>query len=279
MIDISSDEIPGDIYESIEAGQHNADIGYTSADLKDVEIEERSPKRRRLSDAVEIEEDLDLIKHEETGDQYMEEDLLSSLPILSSPAPRKTVSNTAPRFLISTPAPPSTPGPATPTSNTQAFLKPPRFRPPDPAEVTEARGDPLPDQFSPHRKGQKYVPGGLASEMRDLLMNLESTTAAKAPKLKESDWQVKLVIDEISGNERSGLTLVRGRQLHNMHGAAEIADTIGLVRVVLAGEGAGTGLHRGANAEAGKTVGIKGPMWEILIDGEKWGVGVDWKIL
>ena len=31
--------------------------------------------------------------------------------------------------------------------------------------------------------------------------------------------------------------------------------------------------------QVGKTVGIKGPVWEVMIDGVKWGVGVDWKVL
>lgn len=117
--------------------------------------------------------------------------------------------------------------------------------------------------------------------MRDLLINIESTTSARAPghKRKDKEWQVKLLIDEVSGNERSGMTLVRGRQLYSMDTGLEIADTIGFMRVVLAGEGAGTGLQRGAKVDTGRSVGIKGPMWEILIEGEKWGVGVDWKVL
>lgn len=282
VIDVSSDGDPEDLLQSIETGQENVDI---DPKVEDDGNEEHQPKRRRLSNSVEVEdhEDLGLVKHERDEDQYMEEDLLSSLPILSSPpAPhRKPISTTTPRFYIPIPAPLSTPGLETTASNTPAFLKPPKFRPPDPAEAAEAQVDPLPDQFSPHRKGQKYIPGGLASEMRDLLMNIENTTSAKGTgnKRRDHDWQVKLVIDEISGSERSGLTLVRGRQLHNMDGDVKIADTIGFVKIALAGEGAGTGLQKGARAEAGRHLGIKGPMWEILLDGVKWGVGVDWKIL
>lgn len=285
VIDVSADGDPEDLLQSIETGQEDPDIAFTSGELEEDGVGKRIPKRRRLSDSVEVEDDLplELVKHEENEDQELEEDLLSSLPILSSPpAPhRRPISTTAPRFLLSTPAPYSTPGPAIITSNTQAFLKPPRFKPPDPTEPAETHGDPLPDQFSPHRKGQKYVPGGLASEMRDLLMNIESTTSAKAlgNQKKENEWQVKLVIDEVNGSERSGLTLIRGRQLHSMDDGIEVADTIGFMKIALAGEGAATGLQRGSKVEAGRHVGIKGPMWEILLEGEKWGVGVNWKVL
>lgn len=50
------------------------------------------------------------------------------------------------------------------------------------------------------------------------------------------------------------------------------------MKVILAGEGAETGLKKGSRVEIGKTIGIKGPVWEIVIGGEKWGVGIEWKV-
>lgn len=85
-------------------------------------------------------------------------------------------------------------------------------------------------------------------------------------------------MDEVSGGGRAGMTLIRGRQIKS-DGAQGIIDDLGVVKVILAGEGAGTGLQRGSKVEVGKTVWIKGPVWEVLLEGEKWGVGVDWKVL
>jgi len=80
---------------------------------------------------------------------------------------------------------------------------------------------------------------------------------------------VKLVIEEVSGGSKAGMTMLMGRQ----------GEGSPVMRVLLAGEGEGTGLQRGAKAEVGRKVGIKGPIWDVMIDGEKWGVGVDWKVL
>lgn len=126
----------------------------------------------------------------------------------------------------------------------------------------------MPEQFSPHRRGQKYLAGGLAAEVRDWLVNLESAI----PQKKDEPWVVRIVVDEVSGGGRAGMTLIKGQQKQ----PDGTVDNPGVVKVILAGEGAGSGLQRGSMVEAGKTVGIKGPVWEVLLEGEKWGVGVDW---
>jgi len=118
--------------------------------------------------------------------------------------------------------------------------------------------------------------GGLAAEVRDWLVNLEPVIpAATAQRARDDPWVVKISVDEFSGGGRTGMTLVRGRQIHS----DGMDDNLGVVKVILAGEGAGSGLQRGSMVEAGKTVGIKGPVWEVVLEGEKWGVGVDWKVL
>ncbi len=240
-------------------------------------LEEPSPKRRRLPSSPLLDQDDDLppavydTKEDETG-----EDLLSSsLPIVSSPpaAPRHKVPSTTPRFLISSQLPSSTALP--PPQNQTPFLKPPRFRPPDPEEGTQGLSDPLPEQFSPHRRGQKYVVGGLAAEVRDWLVSLESDMPTRIE--KDEIWRVKIMVDEITGGSKAGMTLVKGRHVRVEEG--EMADPLLEMRLILAGEGAGTGLQRGSKIEVGNIVGIKGPVWEVVSEGESWGVGVDWKVL
>ncbi len=124
------------------------------------------------------------------------------------------------------------------------------------------------------------MPGGLAAEVRDWLVNIESTISSKdAGKKGDDEWLVRVVVDEVSGGSRAGMTLVRGRQVHSMDGEGGKMDKVSEVRVILAGEGGGTGLQKGSKVELGKRVGITGPVWEVMIEGIKWGVGVDWKVL
>jgi hypothetical protein len=139
--------------------------------------------------------------------------------------------------------------------------------------------------------------GGLASEVRDWLLHLESavptsrpppssshTTQGQRAKDGEEKWIVRIVIDSLTGGGRAGMTLIRGRQVHSsVNGEEEVVDSLGEVKVILAGEGGGRGvaggLLRGGKVEVGKMVGIKGPVWEVVLEGVKWGVGVDWRVL
>ncbi|KAJ8067470.1 hypothetical protein OCU04_004815 [Sclerotinia nivalis] len=275
-IDDPPDEYPTHppLHDSIETqDEFDTKIGFPAEGAEDeYEINPRSSKRRRISPSP-----ADIIS-EQTDDL-----LSSSLPIISSPISHRqnpiTSTTGKPKFLLSTPLPPSTPQSTTPTT----FLKPPRFRPPDPAE-THGHIDPLPEQFSPHRKGRQYVNGGLAAEVRDWLINIDSSVSSsshkaniKGTKNKDREWIVKIKVEEISGGGRE-MCLVRGRQVRDLDGE-EMLDGLGDVRVMLAGEGAGMGLQRGKEVQVGVVVGIKGPVWEIVVEGVKWGVGVDWKVL
>lgn len=278
----SSDSLPDHVHDSIEADELDVDTEYGSGfDDGDFVLGEPGPKRRRVTSPMISEGDgePDLLADEEehVNAQVEEGNFSSSLPILSSPpAPRRPTSSTHSKFLLSTPLPQSTPQLAQTPST--AFLKPPRFRPPDPSEIAENASDPLPDQFSPHRKGHKYIPGGLAAEVRDWLVNIESTIPAQ--KNREDQWLVKVVVDEVSGGGRAGMSLVSGRQVQeDENGELDMVDDRETIRVILAGEGQGVGVQKGAKVEVGRTVGIKGPVWEIFLDGHNWGVGVDWKVL
>jgi hypothetical protein len=120
----------------------------------------------------------------------------------------------------------------------------------------------------------------LAAEVRDWLVNIESALpTATAQRSGEDIWLVKILINEVSANSRAGIILIKGQQVIDLDGGGQVPNSLSEVNVILAGEGAGTGLQKGSKVELGKTVGIKRPVWEVLIEGEKWGVGVDWKVL
>lgn len=286
MIDESSDDLPGDIHDSIERDGHGLNYeNEFSDDGNDYKIDEPSPKRRRLSVSSIISHDEDQylkLKQDENQDEHASVEHSSSLPILSSPpiAVAKRSSTTAPKFLP--PLPPSTPLPSTSGTET-TFLKPLRFKPPDPTEQVQTHNDPLPDHFSPHRKGQKYVHGGLAAEVQGWLVNLEPAvpvTSGRARVEERPQWLVRIVVDEIGGDSKTGFTMVKGRKIQVVDGDERgMVDAFGEVKVLLAGEEQLIGLQKGSKVEVGSRIGIKGPVWEVVVDGEKWGVGVNWKVL
>jgi hypothetical protein len=273
--DEDEDDIPFDVHDSIETDgleqERSSNHGSAIDENDDYKIEEPSPKRRRISlcpkDELDIEGD--------SAIQDYEESFSSSLPILSSPpAPRPSKAH---KFLLSTPGPQFA---SQSTEPAQTFLKPPRFQPPDPTSTQQARSDPLPEHFSPHRRGQKYLPGGLAAEVRDWLVNLESALPSTSTQRSRTDdtWLVKLLVDDISGGLKDGMTLIRGHQVLS-DDEGKMVKTLSEVKAVLAGEGQHIGLQRGTPIAIGKIVGIKAPVWEVMLEGVKWGVGVDWKVL
>ncbi|KAF2399344.1 hypothetical protein EJ06DRAFT_48443 [Trichodelitschia bisporula] len=148
-----------------------------------------------------------------------------------------------PRFVL--------PSPAQGEPTRPVFVKPPP--PPEPVE-------PLPDAFSPHRRGPKYTPGGMADEMRKWVV--ESLTATPPRRLghHEGDgWTVRVMEAWAESNAAgNNMTLVRGsvagREAH----------------LLLVGNGA---------VAARDMVRIKSPTWELEAVGETWIVAMHWAAL
>jgi hypothetical protein len=59
--------------------------------------------------------------------------------------------------------------------------------------------------------------------------------------------------------------------------ASSVVDD-GVVRVMLAGQG-GARAAGGVRVGVGSLLGVRAPMWDVDISGEKWIVGVDWLVL
>jgi hypothetical protein len=248
----------------------------------------RNRKRRRLSSfsVVDFQSHTTKIENlcEESdpdGDNYLEDTSNPSSPIISPPAAptlRPTSSMTVPRFIL-----PSAPAPVPPSTPMAArkitYAKPPRFRATE--EHEQRQVEPLPEMFSPHRRGQKFLSGGLAAEVIGWLMKLENSFVQHAPTgIGNRQWAVRLVIDEVKGGNNAGMTLVRGRQVHvGIRTEGEMTINVEAMKVILARQESGIGSERFGSLEVGNIVGIKGPIWEVMIEGESWGVGVDWNVL
>lgn len=100
-----------------------------------------------------------------------------------------------------------------------------------------------------------------------------------------------ILVDEISGGYGAGgagMTLIRGRliptqqepmiyQTDNVNESASIAQTE--VKFLLAGTGIVDGVNRAKKLEVGMRIGVRGPNWEIVVEGETWQVAVNWRVL
>lgn len=180
--------------------------------------------------------------------------------ILTPPRPAPPPPN-QPRFLIPGPSPSSPPPPL------------PKFLLPTPPPPPPA----LPTPFSPPGPSQKYLPNGLASTVRDLvvetalqashLARLRGKADAKQPKAEESwDFRVQ-VTDARRGDIGEGIVLVRG------------SDGTGWA---LLGKAKGSGSEETddemkAMVRTGCEVRVRKPVWEVELLGERWVVGVEWE--
>lgn len=138
----------------------------------------------------------------------------------------------------------------------------PIFRQPAPAD--EASSDsPLPDVFSPHRRGQKFIPGGLAATVQQWIVQA-GQTAVSARRDSGEDLLFTLDVHSVCGR---GPYVVRG-QRSDVGVRCELFLSAN-VRVA------------DVDLRAGMTVGIRAPVWEV--DGEhadsKYTVAADWRLI
>jgi hypothetical protein len=288
------------------------DVVQESSPLREVEInngdEERRPKRRRISvsspslenevpySLPEFEDELDVAVHDEDPNSMLDAvlDIGSSFPEPRmsdkgmEDVPGVDIENIRENQFHHQGKPSS-------TAHQPIFQKAPRFKP---AEIPEgaSRPEPLPDAFSPRRKGTKYIPGGLAAELRDWLVEVEAGSATGSSVKCADEWVARIRVDELrSGNGSARkMTLVLGRQVldarnnanrkgdHCEAASEEAEEVLGMntVRVILAGPGRLSGLGVGNDVRPGAILGIARPTWEVVLDGSgRWGVACDWVVL
>ncbi|KAK1760613.1 hypothetical protein QBC47DRAFT_10414 [Echria macrotheca] len=167
----------------------------------------------------------------------------------------------------STPQSPSSPRPH---PQQPTFHAPPRFKPPanipDKAEETPAQ-----DIFSPQRRGARYVSGGLASELRDWLVEIKENDAEQI----RSHAAVRLAVDAVRDGG-TGMALVEGRPVDERGVLGPAA------RVILAGQGSVDGL--GGNGSRrhlvpGSVLVINPPAWDVGLDDiGQWAVSYKWDV-
>lgn len=176
------------------------------------------------------------------------------------------------------------------------FLLPAHPPPPIKADA------PLPETFSPSRKGHKFIPGGLASTLQSWIIETANTghqaqTRDTIVWGRDKEHGVKLAVrveeppfgkDAMQGHANDegaecfpgGVVFVKGNgdlgsNYALPHGTG---DDVRGVSVLLAGNGSASRSTRVRMRER-DVVGIRAPLWEVDVGEQKWIVGVDWVIL
>jgi hypothetical protein len=145
--------------------------------------------------------------------------------------------------------------PPSPLPHRPVFLQPP--------SPAKAPAEPLPEAFSPHRRGQKFVPGGMAAEVRQWVLDTSQiSTHPKRSSFGENLWRVRVL--ESNGAVSESIVLAKG--------VIEGRE----VKIILPGAGKS---KSGVGVAVGDVVGIKPPTWEVVLDGEAWVVAADWRTM
>lgn len=157
--------------------------------------------------------------------------------------------------------------PTEPSTRHPTFHKAPRFKATQVAEVSQQSD--LPNVFSPQRRGARYVPGGLAAEMRNWLVQVKDASKYD----RSANSSVEAVVDELKGS--IGMYLVAAHEKDNTARQHEGK----LPRFILAGDGNIAGLNGRNIVRQGTTLSLHQPMWNVsLNDLGHFTVACNWEI-
>lgn len=211
-------------------------------------IEERQPKRRRVT--ISPDQDLNPLNEDEEED----DDELAN----SEADPPSSAHTPIHDTIESIPDMHPTQADSKPLQQ-PIFQAAPRFKPTEADPTTDG----LPAAFlSPQRRGQKYIPHGLAAALQGWLSDVKGWEGGDGA----SEAVLTLAVDEVRPGRR--MYLVRGRVDGGREG-----------RFMLAGEGRLTGLGRRAVVQVGGRVRVGRPVWDVVLEGETWTVACDWGVV
>lgn len=153
------------------------------------------------------------------------------------------------------------------TSQDRAEMQRPTFlRPP---QQTQGAIEPLPEAFSPHRRGQKFVPGGMAATVQQWVLETGQTAAQsrRGQGYQHGDDYVMRARVESAMESNESFTA-----------RAKLPDRQSLD--ILLASGRALNSSPGNNRIGPDTViAIRAPMWELELDHRMWMVAVGWKVV
>ena len=123
--------------------------------------------------------------------------------------------------------------------------------------------EPLPDVFSPHRRRQRFLPGGMAAQVQQWIVEVAQSVGKHSQSTTGAD-PLQAVVLESSGSSSTGMVLIKATAGNQR------------VRLLLAGSGRNQST---SGIKQGDVLAVKAPSWNIELEGEPWIVGVDWCIL
>lgn len=169
--------------------------------------------------------------------------------------------------------------------------RPPFLLPPTPAPTTEPK-EPLPDVFSPHRRGKKFIPGGMAETMRDWVIDVSQglQRQRQGDSRRWGDGQRATEVGRLwvitAEQDDGGPLLVTGKWTDRSDGmnlpgfdeAIERANQQQVDRALLINAGAN---RRNSTDElqSGCQVSLRPPCWRAEIGEQQWIVCADWNII
>ncbi|KAF2151422.1 hypothetical protein K461DRAFT_172829 [Myriangium duriaei CBS 260.36] len=157
----------------------------------------------------------------------------------------------APRFMLS-------------QNTTEATFTKPTFVNATTSLITSE--DPLPEVFSPNRRGQRFVAGGMAAQLQSWVEELrDQATAARGnvSGARESDFSTMIEVETRHGDD---VLFITGKDPHNWVTRAMLVQQ--------AGHATNDMLLQPATR-----IGLRNPTWQVDLDSESWTVAADWKIL
>lgn len=258
-----STETPGYEYEEGLGSQslnESIEIDSPSVSRSTFEQDEPPPKRRRVSISPEVDINSELESTDELMDEGPDQVEVFSTPLFDNEAPLRSPVNSQEPTTDSAPQSPEEQAMRHPT-----FRNAPRFKPAVAASGSQQH--PLPDAFSPQRRGAKYVPGGLAAEVRDWLVQVKGASEYDRP----AGSDIGVTVDEVKSGV--GMHLITAQQLDGDIDGESIP-----AKAILAGDGRTAGLGGKTTVKRGDLVSLSQPMWDITLDDlGHFAVACDWK--
>ncbi|OJD34524.1 uncharacterized protein BKCO1_2200072 [Diplodia corticola] len=147
-----------------------------------------------------------------------------------------------------------------------------------PGVAFDAAITPLPEHFSPHRRSQKFLPGGMADVVRTWVLNVGQSGSlaetASSQSRRRPNQPSKLHVAECVG-EGPGDRLKLVSDQTDTHSLAQGEESSG-TRAILVGPAK----RNSRSPNIGDDVTVLPPSWEIEVGqhGEKWLVAVDWRV-
>ncbi|KAI9692559.1 MAG: hypothetical protein M1822_006790 [Bathelium mastoideum] len=184
-----------------------------------------------------------------------------SRPSFLPPAKPSSVPLTSPSPALSTNATPARryvlPHASSPTGSTTA----------------EIVADPVPELFSPRRRGKQYLAGGIADTLRGWVIEAgEQAAHGHEHGQGRGRSQQGNVVRIEAAQGGMGMTMVRGRQGTAVEGGRA-------VNMLLVGDGA-VGHSRGRAGESvgqGTMVECRAPVWSVALGEQEWWVAAGWR--